>query len=87
MNSGHCSRRWGRTTPMPLSDIKARIRAAAEDAGRDPGDVTLIAVSKKQPPERIEAAIQHHLAIYTECRDEFEELLRVLGSAEDGATG
>ncbi len=33
--------------------VKARIAAAAEAAGRPPGDVTLVAVSKQQPWSRI----------------------------------
>jgi len=40
-----------------LSEIRARITAAAQAAGRDPEAVTLIAISKVQPPERIEAAL------------------------------
>ncbi|MDU8943787.1 YggS family pyridoxal phosphate-dependent enzyme [Ovoidimarina sediminis] len=38
---------------MPLSDVRARIARAAEEAGRSADDVTLIAVSKKQPEDRI----------------------------------
>ena len=37
-----------------LDPILARIAKAAAAAGRDPGDVTLVAVSKQQPWERIE---------------------------------
>jgi uncharacterized pyridoxal phosphate-containing UPF0001 family protein len=37
----------------PLDEIRARIAKAAQAAGRDPGDVTLVAVSKQQPWERI----------------------------------
>jgi pyridoxal phosphate enzyme (YggS family) len=40
-----------------LAIVRAAIRAAAEAAGRDPAAVTLIAVSKAQPFERIEAAL------------------------------
>jgi len=38
---------------MPLSDIRARIAAAEIAAGRGPGSVHLIAVSKLQPADRI----------------------------------
>lgn len=45
---------------MSLADnlqlIQQRIRAACERAGRDPGSVTLLAVSKSHPPETIRAA-------------------------------
>ena len=42
---------------MGLGDIEARIAAAAEAAGRQRDEVTLIAVSKMQPLERIEAVL------------------------------
>ena len=42
---------------MGLSKIITRIRAAEAAADRTPGTVTLIAVSKIQPPERIEAVL------------------------------
>lgn len=42
---------------MSLTDILARIRAAEERAGRPVGSVRLIAVSKVQPPERVEAVL------------------------------
>ncbi|HEX2529314.1 MAG TPA: YggS family pyridoxal phosphate-dependent enzyme [Geminicoccus sp.] len=41
-----------------LAEVRARIEAAATGAGRDPASVRLIAVSKLQPAERIEAALQ-----------------------------
>lgn len=40
-----------------LADVRARIAAAAQAAGRDPGTVTLVAVGKQQPAARIEAAL------------------------------
>ncbi|MDX1784849.1 YggS family pyridoxal phosphate-dependent enzyme [Roseovarius sp. ZX-A-9] len=42
---------------MSLDDISARIRAAALDAGRPADAVTLIAVSKMQPDERVAAVL------------------------------
>jgi len=42
---------------MGLSAIKDRIAAAELAAGRAPGSVQLIAVSKVQPPERVEAVL------------------------------
>ena len=42
---------------MPLADVAARCEAAARAAGRDPAAVTLIAVSKVQPAERVEAVL------------------------------
>lgn len=43
---------------MALAEITARIHAAARAAGRAAGSVRLIAVSKVQPPERVEAVLQ-----------------------------
>lgn len=40
-----------------LAEMRARIAAAASGAGRDPASVTLIAVGKAQPPEKIAAAL------------------------------
>ena len=46
-----------------LADVMERIAAAARLAGRNAADVTLIAVSKQQPAERIAAALMagHHV--------------------------
>jgi PLP dependent protein len=42
---------------MALSDITPRIAVACRIAGRDPASVTLIAVSKVQPPDRVLAVL------------------------------
>lgn len=42
---------------MSLTDIRARIAAAERSAGRAEGSVTLIAVSKVQPLDRVEAVL------------------------------
>ena len=42
---------------MSLAEIRARIDAAERTAGRSPGSVRLIAVSKLQPPERVESVL------------------------------
>ncbi|CUH99133.1 YggS family pyridoxal phosphate-dependent enzyme [Leisingera aquaemixtae] len=43
---------------MPLDEIKSRIAKAEANAGRAPGSVKLIAVSKVQPNERVEAVLE-----------------------------
>ena len=43
---------------MSLASITTRIDAAAAKAGRAASDITLIAVSKVQPPERVRAALE-----------------------------
>lgn len=52
--------------PMSLDDILARIAAAERLAGRKPGSVTLIAVSKLQPMERIRAALDAGQRVFGE---------------------
>lgn len=42
---------------MSLADILSRVRAAERLAGRPEGSVTVIAVSKVQPPDRVEAVL------------------------------
>lgn len=49
-----------------LLDVRRRVKAAAEAAGRDPNSVTLVAVSKAQPLERIEAALAAGQRIFGE---------------------
>lgn len=43
---------------MSLAEITARIHKAATSAGREPSDVTLIAVSKVQPLDRVESVLE-----------------------------
>ena len=43
---------------MSLDQIRSEISTAATQAGRDPSDVTLIAVSKVQPLDRVEAILR-----------------------------
>lgn len=51
-----------------LSEIRSNIALAATDDGRRQDDVTLIAVSKKQPDARIEAALEAGLRVFGENR-------------------
>lgn len=51
-----------------LADIRARITAAAKLARRPPADVTLIAVSKTHPAERIEPLIAAGQMVFGENR-------------------
>ena len=53
---------------MPLSDIRNRIAAAEKSAGRAPGSVKLIAVSKKQPLDRVRSALEQGHRIFGENR-------------------
>lgn len=41
-----------------LAAVRSRVEDAARGVGRDPGEVRVVAVSKKHPAERIEAALE-----------------------------
>lgn len=53
---------------MSLNDIQSRIRKAEANAGRTSGDVTLIAVSKVQPNQRVEEVLTQGHRIFGENR-------------------
>ncbi|AZV79858.1 YggS family pyridoxal phosphate-dependent enzyme [Parasedimentitalea marina] len=53
---------------MSLDEIKSHIAKAETDAGREPGAVTLIAVSKVQPNERVEAVLEQGQRCFGENR-------------------
>lgn len=53
---------------MSLDEIKSRIAKAETSAGRKPGSVTLIAVSKVQPNERVEAVLDQGQRCFGENR-------------------
>ena len=53
---------------MTLATIKERLETAARAAGRDPRAITLIAVSKVQPPERVEAVLMQGQRVFGENR-------------------
>jgi len=53
---------------MGLQEINARMRKAAENAGRAPDSVELIAVSKVQPEARIEAVLREGHRVFGENR-------------------
>jgi pyridoxal phosphate enzyme (YggS family) len=49
-----------------LETLRRRIRAACERAGRDPDSVTLLAVTKMQPPEVVQSASKLGLILFGE---------------------
>src|SRR5947207_14988242 len=51
-----------------FDSVHQRIQAACGRAGRDPGSVLVVAVSKGQPPERVRAAAMFGQAIFGESR-------------------
>jgi len=51
-----------------IARLGERITAAARGAGRNPGDITLMAVSKTQPPEKIREAYDAGLRVFGENR-------------------
>lgn len=53
---------------MSLTDIKERIDGSAQSSGRDLSEIKLIAVSKVQPNERVEAVLNQGHRIFGENR-------------------
>lgn len=51
-----------------LQDIRARMSAACKDAGRKTESVSLVAVSKTQPPEKVEALLKQGHRLFGENR-------------------
>lgn len=51
---------------MGLDDIRRRIRDAEAAAGRPPGSVTLVAVSKLQPAAQVEAVLEQSQRVFGE---------------------
>ncbi len=49
-----------------INDVRRRIEAACARAGREPGSVTLVAVTKGQPPEAVAVAAQAGLSLFGE---------------------
>ncbi|THD57838.1 YggS family pyridoxal phosphate-dependent enzyme [Phenylobacterium sp.] len=54
--------------PTAYSDVLARIARAAQAAGRAPGDVTLVAVSKTQPWEAVQPVLAAGQRVFGENR-------------------
>jgi hypothetical protein len=68
------------TLAQRLNAIRDQIAVASEKAGRDPGDVKLVAVSKTHPAETIREAIAAGAAIFGENKvQEAEAKITVLG--------
>ncbi|GAA6147144.1 YggS family pyridoxal phosphate-dependent enzyme [Pseudooceanicola nitratireducens] len=53
---------------MSLTEITTRLTKVAQDAGRDPASVTLIAVSKMQPDENVRAVLEQGHRVFGENR-------------------
>src|SRR6202162_2027093 len=67
-----------------IASIHERIAAAARRAGRNPEDITLMAVSKTQPPEKIQEAYNAGLKIFGENRvQEFSNKIDALRDLHD----
>ena len=70
---------------MSLSEITARIRKAEDAAGRPAGSVALVAVSKKQPDERVDTALGAGHRLFGENRvQEAQQRWSQRAAAHDG---
>ncbi len=56
------------TVPDQIREIHQKMITAADHAGRNPDAITLVAVSKKQPDDRIDSALKAGQRIYGENR-------------------
>ncbi|MEM6678709.1 MAG: YggS family pyridoxal phosphate-dependent enzyme [Pseudomonadota bacterium] len=56
------------STSSGLDAIRARVAVAAREAGRDPAKIELVAVSKVQPLERVEAVLEAGHRVFGENR-------------------
>jgi pyridoxal phosphate enzyme (YggS family) len=68
----------------PYADVVARIARAAQAAGRDPAEVTLVAVSKQQPWEAIEPVLAAGQRVFGENR--VQEAMARWENRADGLT-
>jgi pyridoxal phosphate enzyme (YggS family) len=68
----------------PYLDVVARIARAAQAVGRDPSEVTLVAVSKQQPWEAIEPVLEAGHRVFGENR--VQEALARWENRADGLT-
>ncbi|MFV2054233.1 YggS family pyridoxal phosphate-dependent enzyme [Aliiroseovarius sp. YM-037] len=84
---------------MSLSEIKSRIKAEEDRAGRFPGTTRLIAVSKRQPDDRVRAVLEEGHRLFGEnkvqeaagkwpgFRDDFDGVeLHLLGPLQTNKT-
>ena len=67
-----------------LADIRGRIAAACDGAGREPEEINLVAVSKKQPPEVVIEAAECGVSIFGENR--VREMGQKVGLCPEGLT-
>jgi uncharacterized pyridoxal phosphate-containing UPF0001 family protein len=58
-----------------LAEVRERIAAAAREAGRDVAEITLVAVGKTHPAERIEAGVQEAAAKFPALKERHPQLM------------
>jgi PLP dependent protein len=75
-----------------LRAVRERIAAAAENCGRDPGEITLVAVTKTYPAAALREAIAAGVTVIGENRvqeasDKYREISAATGEAAGGEAG
>ena len=56
------------TATLPITNVQQRIAAAAQRVGRSADEITLVAVTKKVEPERIEQALAAGITVFGESK-------------------
>ena len=51
-----------------VKSVIERVNNAAVQAGRDPSEITLVAATKMNDAERVQAAIEAGIRVYRNCR-------------------
>jgi len=59
---------WSERIAANLAAVEARIRAACDRAGRNPAEITVVAVTKTHPPQVVQAAAACGLRVFGENR-------------------
>jgi PLP dependent protein len=63
-----CGECFSMSIPENIADLQSKIAQAAQRAGRSPSDISLMAVTKTHPPDRIREAYQSGLRLFGENR-------------------
>src|ERR1700758_4516134 len=64
----HCGKRFCMSIPENIADLQTKLEQSAKRARRNSAEITLMAVTKTHPPERIREAYNVGLRLFGENR-------------------